>query len=461
MSYGTRAFREVFLPATSGGTILMASSGLTSTTSITTPGQLGVFTVRNSIIGSSVGVGQSTTSDIIIVEGSYHTKDAIAPGIGGMKMSDKTHRIPISGIKRFWKKSAVSAAPMVISVGWNQTTSGSTALVGPTFQCGTYYRLLLEAKGEAALRVFGHEVYRDAEAWTGCCGGNCQSGCTGQLVDPVTVMLQWSDYIKQDPILSTMFYPAVFINGSTTGTTGSGTYTYNTGNVAQVFSAYDVSISAPGVAGGATYGSVAAGSGAATVGAYVPSTNATTIPTITVGLQLQTAYVDTVFNTCTFTPSDYYYVDALLIYASLRMDDGLQSDPCQVTTTINTSVPNMVVTTQTVQQASGLGQFVARDWVLYRRYLMENFPDGYEIDMFRMRQIEDDVVLANVNLSGAYDEIHIRYLNTDDFNPKPADNARVWEAVFYVPTGTSTTNFTNIIANSLSSAGNTVILESF
>ena len=439
MSYQTRAFREVFLPAVSGGTIQLAASGVT--TDALTAGELGIFPVTNSLIGSSITT--AVTGSIILAEGSYHTVQNIAPGMGGYKMSDKTHTIPILGIQRFWKKTAKTALPMIISVGWDQTVTGSTSLVGPTFECGTFYRLLLEAKGEAALRVFGHEVYRDVEAWTGCCNGNCQSGCTGQLVDATTVMLSWSDFIKQDPILSTMFFPEVHINGTLTGGAGSGVYTYNTGVNSRVYSAYDISL----------------GLGAAS-GTYVPNTTGTA-GTIVAALQLTTAYVDTVFNTCTFTPSDYYYVDALLIYASLRMDDGLDADPCQVTTTINTSVPNMVVTLQTVQQVSGLGQMVVRDWITYRRYLMENFPDGYEIDLYRMRQIEDDVCLANVSLQALYDEIHIRYVNNDYFNPKPADNQRVWEWVGYVPTGTTTTTFTNVIAACLTAAGSNVVLETY
>jgi len=439
MSYGTRSFREVFLPAITGGAINLETSG--GTTDQLTTGQLGVFTVTNSIIGTSIST--ATTKNIIIAEGSYHTVENIAPGLGGYKMSDKTHTIPIRGIQRFWKKTAKAAAPMIISVGWDQTTTGTTSQVGPTFQCGTFYRLLLEAKGEAALRVFGHEVYRDVEAYTGCCGGNCQSGCTGQLVDAATVMLSWSDFIKQDPILSTMFAPVIYINGTLTGGAGSGTYTYNTSVKSQIYSAYDISL----------------GLGAAS-GTYVPNTTATA-GSVVAALQLTTAYVDTRFNNCTFTPSDYYYVDILLIYASLRMDDGLDSDPCQVRTTINTSVPNMVTTVQSPQQVSGLGDSVVREWITYRRYLMENFPDGYEIDLFRMRETEDDVCLTNVTRSALYDEIHIRYLNTDYFNPKPADNDRVWEAVFYVPTGTATNVFTGIISTSLTAAGSNVTLESY
>lgn len=421
MSYPLRSFREVFVPAIETSAINLAVSG--ETTDQLTTGQLGVFTISGGIYGNSIT--QPTTKDIFFAEGSYHTVEAIAPGMGGYKMSDKSHVVPIRGITRFWKKVARAAAPMIISVGWDQTVTGSTSGVGPTFQCGTFYRLLLEAKGDSALRTFGHEVYRDAEAWTGCCGGNCQSGCTGQLVDAVTVMLQWSDYIKQDPILSLFLAPIVYWN--------------NSGVKTRAYSAYDTTLGL-----GAT---------------YVPNTSDP--GSVVAALQLTTAYVDTVFNNCTFTPSDYYNLDVLLIYASLRMDDGLDADPCQVTTTINTSVPNMVTTIQSPQMASGLGETVVRDWILYRRYLMENFPDGIEIDLLRMREIENDVTLPNITRSALYDDIHIRYVNKDQFNPKPADNDRVWEAVFYVPTGTNTNQFTGLISNCLSAAGSNVVLETF
>ena len=104
---------------------------------------------------------------------------------------------------------------------------------------------------------------------------------------------------------------------------------------------------------------------------------------------------------------------------------------------------------------------VAREWIQYRRYLMENFPDGYEIDLFRMRQIEDDVVLPNITITALYDEIHIRYTSSDQFNPLPANNERVWEIVFYVPTGTNTSAFTGLVNNWLSLNGSSVVLELF
>lgn len=433
MSYPLYAYREVFVPAVSGATIELAPAGIT--TDQLTAGQIGLFTYSHGIIGSSFN--SSTTSSAIVAVGSYHTLDAFSPTWGGLLESDKSKPIAWKNVKRYWRKTAVAPLSMVISVGWDQTLTGPTSQVGPTFQCGTFYRLLLEAKGESALRTLAHEEFRDVEAWTGCCGGNCQSGCTGQLVDATTVMLQWSDFIKQDPILSIFFVPQVYING-----TYSAGYTYNTGAKLRVYSAYDVTLGLGG-----------------SQGAYVA--NATNPGVVVASLQITTGYTDTSFNNCTFTPSDYYQVEPLLIYASLRMDDGLEANPCQVTTTINTSVPNMVTTLQSPVQIQGTGESVVRDWITYRRYKTEWFPDGWEIDLYRMRQIEDDVCLANVSRTSLYDEIHILHQQEFSYNPSSIVDNPVYEKVFYLPTGTASSVFTTLITNCLTAASNPVTLEVF
>ena len=421
MAYPLYAFREVFVPAVSGGAINLELSG--GTTSSLTAGQLGLFPISHSIL--SPAIFAPTTSSIIFGVGSYHTVDAISPTMGGLLESDKSKPVTWRNVTRFWKKNASALTNMVISVGWDQTVIGSTALVGPTYQCGTFYRLLVEAKGSPAMRTLAHELYRDLEAWTGCCGGNCQSGCTGQLVDAVTVHLQWSDYIKQDPILSLFLAPIVYYNLS--------------GVKTRAYSAYDTSLGL-----GST---------------YVPNTS--NPGSVVSCIQLTAAYVDTVFGNCTFTPSDHYELEPLILFASLRMDDGLEADPCQVTTTINTSVPNMVTTITAAVQKTGTGETVVREWINYRRYKTEMFADGYDIDLFRIRTIEDDVCLANITRANLYDEIHLLRHIDFHFNPTSIVDNPVYETVFYVPTGTNTSNLTNFISSSLTLAGNPVPLETF
>lgn len=438
MSYQLYAAKQVCVPSVTASNINLATSG---TTDLLTSGQTGVFTYSQGIIGSALATITGTT-DVLIASGSYHTVDAIGPTMGGLLESDKYKPINFRSVTRFWKKAAVSPANMVIAVGWDLTTSGSTKQLGPTFTCGTFYRLLLEAKGSPALRTLGHEMFRDGEAWTGCCTSTCQSGCTGQLVDAATVMLQWSDYIKQDPIMSLFITPKVYINGTLTGGAGSGVYSYNTDNKAQVYSAYDISL----------------GLGA-TSGTYVPDTSAP--GSVVAGLEITAAYVDTKFGNCTFTPSDHYELEPILLYASLRMDDGLDSNPCQVTTTMNTSVPNMVKTKTAPTQASGVGETVLREWINYRRYKTEMFADGYDIDLFRIRTIEDDVTMNNVSRTAFYDEIHILYNLPFYYNSTSITDHPQYELVFYFPTGTGTSALETLITAGLTNVGSNVTLEIF
>lgn len=422
MSYPLYSFREVFLPKVTGGAISLATSGIT--TDLLTSGQTGIFTFNHGVIGTSINA--ATTANVVFAVGSYHTVDAISPTMGGYFESDKSKPVSWKNVTRYWKKAAVQPANMIISVGWDQTVTGSTSAIGPVFECGTFYRLLLEAKGSPALRTLAHDLFKDLEAYTGCCAGNCQSGCTGALVDAVTVMLQWSDFIKQDPILKYFFAPAVYWN--------------NAGTKTQAYSAYDTSLNAANTT-------------------YVPNT--ANPGSVVAALQISAAYVDTVFGNCTFTPSDHYELEPILIYASLRMDDGLESNPCQVVTTINTSVPNMVTTIQQPAQASGVGETVIREWIDYRRKKQEPFADGWDIDLYRMRQTEDDVTLAIVNRAGYYDEIHILHQVDYKFNPTSIVDNPIYEEVFYIPTGTTSTTFTTLISNCLTAAGSNVTLETF
>jgi hypothetical protein len=422
MSYPLYSFREVFLPNTSGGVMSFVSSGVTTDT--LTSGQTGLFSYSHGVIGSSINA--ATAGSAILAVGSYHTVDNISPTMGGYYESDKSKPIKWANVTRFWKKTAVQPANMVISVGWDQTTTGATSTVGPTFQCGKFYRLLVEAKGSPALRTLAHELYRDLEAWTGCCAGNCQSGCTGALVDPVTVFLQWSDYIKQDPILKYFFAPAVYWN--------------NSGTKTQAYSAYDNSLNSSNAI-------------------YTPNTS--NPGSVVACIQLTAAYVDTVFGNCTFTPSDHYEIEPILIYASLRMDDGSDADPCQVVTTLNTSVPNMVKTITQPAQASGVGETVVREWIDFRRKKQEPFADGWEIDLYRMRETENDVTLRIVNRFAFYDEIHILHQVDYKFNPTSIVDQPMYEEVIYLPTGTTSTTFTNLVSGCLTAANNSVTLETF
>jgi hypothetical protein len=407
------------MAAASGGNIALVNSGVT--TSSMTAGQIGIFPVANTgIYGTSTSA--STTSDVSVVGGSWHTIDQITEFIGGLKMTTKSQPIPLKSVTRFWKKAAVTPVKQVVAVGWN-LVGGSE--VGPTFECGKTYRLRLDLKGSPVMRFLGRNAYYDLDAYTGCCPTDCNSGCTSPLVDPVTVLLQFKDEITKHPWLSKLVTAKVYWNDSGTAT--------------EVFSAYDESLDSSDTA-------------------YVDTGDGTVVA----GLEITAADSNTSFSNNTFTTTDHYELEPLSILASLRMDDGEDSNPCQVTTTINTSTGNLFTVKTAARQGSGIGETVLRDWILSQRYQNENFPDGQDIDLFRMRETEDDVTLPNVSRTSYYDEIHILY-NTDhrNANPTSVQDRDQYELVIYVPTGTNTSTFTNLFAACLTAAGSNVTLESY
>lgn len=424
--YNPYSFRKVYMCAPTAGGGGLLGSGVTIVnagvaTSALTAGQIGVYPVaQTGLYGTSTVTGSN--SDIAIVQGSYHTIDQITKWIGGLQMTQKSTKIKLGNVTKFSKKTAVVGSKQVVTAGWDQTVTGLTALVGPVFQAAKTYRLRVDLQGSPIMRAFARNAYYDVEAYTGCAPTTCNSGCTQTMVDPVTVMLQWKDGINQHPWLPSFIKPQVFYN--------------NSGTKTEVFSAYDTSI---GVGSG-TYVS-------------------TGVTTLAATIQLTDVSVQQTFPAATYTPTDFYELAPLLILASLRMDDGSDANPCQVQTTINTSVPNMFTVITPAVQASGSGQTVARDWALSLAYQGETLPDGQEIDLFRMRGIQDDITLPNTNLNGWYDEIHITYTNNTTSN---YTNDRVqYELVFYVLTGTSTTNFTTLFASFLTAAGSNVVLESY
>jgi len=117
---------------------------------------------------------------------------------------------------------------------------------------------------------------------------------------------------------------------------------------------------------------------------------------------------------------------------------------------------------QAARQARGLGQQVKRDWIQSLRYQLQNFPDSLvSADILRMQTIEDTVV-GNVNVSALYDQVALQfnYTQTRHSNPTGLSDNDQYVLLFNVPTGTSTTTFTNLIASCLTQVSSNVTLES-
>lgn len=263
-------------------------------------------------------------------------------------------------------------------------------------------RLRLDIKGSPALRFLSHNLYKTLDAFTGCAADSANP----VLVDPTAVVAKFAKQVNEDPILSKVV----------------------------VASAKD-------------------STGAAVADLSNPTLVTTGITSATdADLILTVAYADTKFGDCTFTVTDHYELEPLFVHASLVDESG---QPC------SDRAVAVVTETQAPVQASGVGETVIRDLILDGRYRQEAYHDGSSMNALRMREIEANPGLANINRSGLYDQVCLLHNVPRLMNPSSTFDNDQYLLVFHVPAGTNTTALTNLIQSFLDLAGNGVALESF
>lgn len=177
-------------------------------------------------------------------------------------------------------------------------------------------------------------------------------------------------------------------------------------------------------------------------------------------IELTAAYIETKFGNCTFTPTDKYDLEPLLMYTSIVDETG---DPCSAfcfTTThsntgTNTSANDNTVV-QSPLQAFGVGETVLRDLILSNRYLQNAYPDSGRVESLRMREIEVDPMLDSVTRTALYDQVMVLHSVPRFSNPTGTFDNDQYLLVFYVPTGTSTTALTNYLVAAAGAAGNSI-----
>lgn len=347
---------------------------------------------------AAIAAAGSGNQPFLLVQGNYRTSDKIGKFHGGYQESIKSKTINPRYVSRFFKVTADTAQNQIIEVS------------GIEVECGKNYDLRLDIKGSAALKVLNHNLYKTLPAFSGCCADGCAAPCNGDPVDPAVVMLQWADAINNDPILAEFILAEVEVGG------------------------------------------VAADSET-----YVPITDPVAIAALVVTMTLTVAYVDTKFGNCTFSVSDSYDLEPLFMYVSVVDESG---NPCAVKNTVNSATGEGVTEIQAPRQASGSGETVLRDLILFNRYLQEPFSDG-AVNALRMREIEGDQSMTIVDRNGLYDQVCILH-NVPRFNnPSGVFDNDQYLLMIHVPTGTNTTTFTNLVSAILTAAGNTVPLEQF
>ncbi len=506
--YFNHAFRKSFLPAS--GTITLASSG---STAALTAGQIGMFSP------DGLATQAASAKPFLIAQGSWFSSDKISPALGGYKESVKSKTVNPKYISRVIKITAKQPRQMVVQVpvtcGLTCDTTyrlrvdvkGSPALrflshnmyktvdsytgccstVDPTLQKDPVVTLLNWAdqinlspifNTMVQARVYKHVVSTAATA-IGVAATTSQVTITvtntsmlagmkvvgtgipanafiSSLISTTGIVVKYPVQQTAPTISATVTvkaYSDLYSGASGTPQIGDATYIPGTGTQSGVGGSAVVSA---GIATGATI--AASGSGALLYSAAADAASFTF--TEAPHIELSAAYIETTFGICTFTPTDKYDLEPLLIYTSLTDESG---DPCAVncftTSNSNTGVntaANLATIIQDPIQASGLGETVLRELILDGRYRQEAYPDSNRVESLRMREIEQNPGLANITRSALYDQIMVLH-NVPRFNnPSGMFDNDQYLLVFHVPTGTTTTALTTYLTSSVSAAGGVI-----
>jgi hypothetical protein len=163
-------------------------------------------------------------------------------------------------------------------------------------------------------------------------------------------------------------------------------------------------------------------------------------------MRVAVAYVDTKFQYCTFTPTDFYELQPLNMLFSMTDETG---DPCNVQCfevsgqyAADGSIPLPYGGgTQPGAQAQGLGESVLRELILAGRYRQEAYPDSSRVESLRMREIEANPVLATVNRQGFYNSVNILHSVPRFNNPTGTFDNDQYLLTFYFESGVSAAAF--------------------
>jgi hypothetical protein len=487
----------------------------TGSTAALTAGQIGFFNPNGTAVQSV------SAQPFIIAQGSYFNSDKISPALGGYKESVKTKTINPKYVSRVIKITAKQARQSVVQVPVTcglacdstyrlrvdlkgspalrflshnmyrtlDSYTGCCSTVDPTLQKdpvptllnwadqinlspifntmvqARVYKLSYNASGSttsgsitttsAVLSNSNFTTVNGVAIGQKVVGGNIPANSfvtaiiSGTSVTITYPTQQTAPSIGTIATLGIKFYNDLYSGAIGTVQAGATVYIPGTGTETGVGGSAVIS-------GGVSTGAVAA--------VYSAAADAASF-TVDAHIELTAAYIETKFGICTFTPTDKYDLEPLLIYTSLTDESG---DPCAVncftTSNSNTGVnttANDATVIQAPIQASGIGETVLRDMILSDRYLQLAYPDSARVESLRMREIEQNPALANISRTALYDQVMVLHSVPRFNNPSGTFDNDQYLLVFHVPTGTSTVGLTNYVVGACTAAGNTVTLETY
>lgn len=418
MAYFNHAFRKCYVISSTDTLGDKTSASLAS-------GEFGVAgqSWECNPVAAPVGAGDR---HVYFVQGSYHTVDTIGnnPGHGGYSESIKSKGINPNYISALWRTADCAA----------QAATAEVQLASDCVPCGSSIFLRMDVKGSPALRFLNHNAYAIGDSANVCC-------VDGQdYIDPAAALAEAGRQLLADPILApfvrekvgggieitrtglaaaatldTLVVGSGYTDGTYTsvpvsGGTGSGLtldLTVSGGAVVatptiacpgQGYTAADtVTILVPGGTAGtpstinvATIADTASYTIAEVQGSgYVESTDPVT-DGVSAKLQVEGAYVDTKFGTCSFDTRDHYEKEPVQIILSNLDETGEPCNDCGVASR----------TTGVMAQTSG--ETVLRDVLMTERYMQMPYNQGNP-DSARIREIEhSDDILGAVDRNARY-----------------------------------------------------------
>lgn len=158
------SLRKVFIGAGSVRT--------TGSTSDLKAGELGLFDAET-FRALTAGATYTSNPKVILAQGSFHQKDVLALGHGGLKESIKSRPIHGAHITEWRLATPTKAQNHVVAVGYDGVDITKTL----TVEKDKTYKLRITVKGSPVSRFINHDLYHDF-TYTTICPTDCADGCT-------------------------------------------------------------------------------------------------------------------------------------------------------------------------------------------------------------------------------------------------------------------------------------------
>lgn len=150
-------------------------------------GELGLFDAET-FRALAPGVTYTTNNKVVLAQGSFHQKDVLALGHGGLKESIKSRPIHGAHITDWRFAGPQKPQSHVVTIGYDGVDTTKTI----SAKVDTGYTLRIFVKGSPSSRFFQHDIYHDFFYKT-VCPADCTDGCA----DPTSPVPMVEDYVKQ------------------------------------------------------------------------------------------------------------------------------------------------------------------------------------------------------------------------------------------------------------------------